>query len=454
MKIVVAGYGKVGDIIVADLTFEGHDVTVIDVDSAVLQTATNMYDVICVCGNCGDYDTLCEADVKNADMFVAVTGSDEINMLSCFLAKKLGAQNTIARIRNPEYNNNSQGSSFVRQQLDLSLAINPELMAAQELFNILKLPNAVNIETFAKRKFEMVELLIKPDTLLDGIALLDLRKKISDNFLVCVVMRGNEVYIPDGSFVLKAGDRIGITADPVQMQKVLKKLSILQKQARNVMIIGASRVSYYLSRFLLAAGNSVKIIDIDRKKCDEMSKLLPKANVILGDGADQELLLEEGITIMDAFVALTGIDEENILLSFFASSKELPKVITKVNRAELASMASKLGLDSIISPKKITADIVVRYARALQNSKGSKMETLYKIMDGKAEALEFIVEDSFKFVNIPLKDLNTKKDVIIAGIIRGRKPIIPTGNDVIEPNDRVVVISAGHLIDDLSDIIK
>ncbi|MBR3300024.1 MAG: Trk system potassium transporter TrkA [Clostridia bacterium] len=454
MKIIIAGCGKVGDIIIKSLTAEGHEVTVIDSDNAVLQTVSNTYDVICIHGNCTDYDSLQEANVKNADMFVAVTGSDELNMLSCFIAKHLGTNHTIARIRNPEYNDNSQGSAFIKQQLDLSLVINPEMMAAQELFNILKLPSAVNIETFAKRKFEMIELMVKPDTLLDGIALSDLRKKMTEKFLICVVMRGDNVYIPDGNFVIKAGDRIGMTAEPVQIQKLLKKLSILQKQARKIMIIGASRVSYYLAKSLVASGNTVKIVEIDRKRCEEISRLLPGADIINGDGAEQDILLEEGINDMDAFVALTGMDEENILLSFYAYSLNLPKVITKVNRSELAKMADRLGLDSIVSPKKITADIIVRYARALQNSEGSKMETLYKIMSGKAEALEFIVEDSFNYVNIPLKDLDTKDNVIIAGIIRGRKSIIPTGDDFIAPDDRVIVISAGHIIEDLSDIIK
>lgn len=454
MKIIIAGCGKVGDIIVENITAEGHDVTVIDNDDYVLQNITNTYDVICIRGNCTDYDTLREAEVKDADMFVAVTGSDELNMLSCFLAKRLGVKNTIARIRNPEYNSHSESAAFIKQQLDLSLVINPEMLAAQELFNILKLPSAINIETFAKRKFEIVELLVKPGTLLDGIALSELRKKTTENFLVCVVTRGEEVYIPDGSFVIKAGDRIGLTAEPVQIQKLLKKLSILQKQARKVMIVGASKIAYYLAKNLVASGNTVKIVEIDKKRCEEVSNLLPGADIILGDGAKQDVLLEEGVGNMDAFVALTGMDEENILLSFYASSLDVQKVITKINRSELAKMADKLGLDSIISPKKITADIVVRYARALQNSKGSKMESLYKIMSGKAEALEFIVEDGFNYCNIPLKDLSTKKNVIIAGIVRGRKSIIPSGNDYIAPEDRVIVISAGHHIEVLSDIIK
>ncbi len=453
MKIIVAGCGKVGDTLVNSLTDENHDVVVIDKSTDVLQQMTNQYDIMCVCGNCADYDTLKNADIKSANMFIAVTGSDELNMLSCFIAKRLGVEHTIARIRNPEYNDNSEGFNFLKQQLDLSIAVNPEQLAAGELFNILKLPSAVNIETFARRKFEMVELILKNDTLLDGMSLMEIRKRFSENFLVCVVRRGDKIYIPDGNFVLKSGDKIGLTASPNEIQRLLKKLSILQKQARNVMILGGSTTAYYLAKLLISSGNNVKIIDKDAKRCKELSSLLPDATVIFGDGAAQEILLEEGLDSMDAFVSLTGIDEENILISSFASSSNVPKVITKVNRMELIGIAEKLGLDCIVSPKTIITDIIVRYARALQSTTGSKMETLYKIMDGKAEAIEFIVEETFSRSNIPLKDLKMEKNSIISGIIRGRKLIIPSGNDVILPGDRVVVIVAGQHFDDLSDII-
>ncbi len=454
MKIIIAGCGKIGDILIKNLSAEGHNVVVIDRSTKTLEQITNLYDVMCVCGNCADYDTLMNADVKNADMFIAVTGLDELNMVSCFIARKLGVQHTIARIRNHEYNDNNEGFNFLKQQLDLSLVINPERLAAKELYNILKFPSAVNIETFARRKFEMVEIVLKQDSLLSGMRLMDLRRKFDGNYLICAVRRGDNVYIPDGNFVLNAGDKIGVTASPAEISRFLKSLSVLKKKAKNVMILGGSRTAYYLAKLLLSGGNDVKIIEKDKDRATELSSILPDATVIWGDGAGQEVLLEEGLKSTDAFVTLTDIDEENILISSFASSLNVPKVISKVNRTELANMAEKFGLDCIVSPKDLISDVCVRYARALQNTKGSKMETLYKIMDGKAEAIEFEVQDNFESVNIPLRDLSIKKNTIISGIIRGRKTIIPSGDDVLMPADRVVVIVAGHNLDDLSDIIE
>lgn len=452
MNIIVIGCGKIGTTIVASLSSEGHDVVAVDENDAVVAEISDIYDVMCVCGNGADYNTLSEAGVERADMVISVTGSDELNCLSCFIAKRMGAEHTVARIRNPEYNDKNIG--FMKQQLDISLVINPEMLAAQELFNILKLPSAVNIEMFSRRNFEMVELRLKPDSPLDGCKLMDIRKKYNANFLVCVVQRANEVYIPDGNFVLKSGDRIGLTAAPTEVQKLLKKLGILQKQARNVMILGGSRTAIYLTKLLLKSGNTVKVIDNDHEKCISLSKDLPGAVVIEGDGAEQELLFEEGIRSMDAFVALTGMDEENILISFFASSQNVPKVISKVNRGELASMAEKLGLDCIVSPRKIIADVMLSYARALENSLGSKVETLYKLMDGKVEALEFNVQPDFKYINIPLKDMRLKPNILISGILRRRKAIIPTGDDSFCPGDKVIVIAAGRPLNDLSDIMQ
>ena len=451
MKIVIAGCGKIGTTVIESLVNEGHDVVAVDDNNNVVQDVTNMYDVMCVCGNGAGYDTLAEAGTHNADIFVAVTGSDELNMLSCLIAKRMGAKYTIARIRNPEYN--GQGFMFIKDQLDLSLAINPELHAAKELFNILRLPSALNIETFARGNFEMVELRLKEGTPLDGMSLIDIRKKFPGKYLVCVVQRGEEVFIPDGHFVLKSGDKIGLTAAPTEIQKLLKKLGILQKQARNVMILGASRTAFYLSKMLLKSGNEVKLIDIDRQKCVEMCNALPGAVIIAGDGAEQELLLEEGIKSMDAFVSLTGMDEENILISLFAASQGVPKVISKVNRKELSGMADKLGLECIISPKRIISDVVLRYARALQNSEGSQVETLYKLMDGKIEALEFIVKDDFKLAGLTIKEMKFKPNILIAGIVTGRKAVIPSGDDSFKVGDRVIVIAADQHPDDLTDII-
>ena len=452
MKIIVVGCGKIGTTIIDNLVKEGHDVVAIDPDSSAINEVTNIYDAMCVCGNGADSDALAEAGVDKAKLVVAVTGSDEVNMLACFIAKKMGAAYTIARIRNPEYND--QSLTFLKNNLDLSLTINPERLAAQELFNILKLPSAVNIETFSRGNFEMVELLLKNNSALDGLSLIELRKKFAGKYLICTVQRDNEVYIPDGNFVLSSGDRIGLTAEPIEIEKLLKKLGIMQRQARNVMILGGSRTAYYLAKLLLAGGNSVKIIDKDRERCTAISSNLPGAVVIAGDGAEQELLLEEGIRSMDAFVALTGMDEENILISFFASAQNVPKVISKVNRAELANMAEKLGLDCIVSPKRIVSDVISSYARALENSLGSKVETLYKLVDGKAEALEFIVQPDFRYVNIPLKEMRLQSNILIAGIIRGRKAVIPAGDDMIYPGDRVIIVAAGHQLNDLSDIMK
>ncbi|MDD6799677.1 MAG: Trk system potassium transporter TrkA [Firmicutes bacterium] len=451
MKILIAGCGKIGSEILVSLVSEGHDVTILDTDSSVITELTNIYDVIGVCGNCTDCETLSEAGVEDTDMYIAVAGSDELNMLSCFIAKRMGAKHTIARIRNPEYNDSSL--DFMRQQLDLSMSINPEMLAAEALNNILKLPSALKIETFSRRNFEMIELHLKENSLLNGLKLSELRDKYKAKVLVGVVQRGDEVHIPDGSFILKSGDRIGITATASEIQKFLRSIGVLQKQARSVMILGGSKTAYYLAKKLETAGTSVRIIEKDPKLCAELCDALPKAFILNGDGAKQELLTEEGIASQDAFVSLTGIDEENILISYFAMSQNVPKVITKVNRDELMPLAEKLGLDCIISPKKIIVDVIVKYARALRSSLGSNVETLYKLMDGKAEALEFKVSSDWPMLRKPLRELSFKRNILITGIIRDRKTIIPAGDDVILPGDHVIVLAADQILSDMSDIL-
>ena len=452
MKIILVGCGKVGTTILDSLLEEGHDMMVVDSDPAVIEETSNIYDTMCVCGNGCDCEVLTEAGAEDTDLIIAATGSDEMNMLSCFLAKRMGAKHSIARIRNPEYNDQSLG--FLRHQLDLSLAINPDRLAASELFRILRLPAAINIETFSRRNFEMIEILLKPDSILDGLSLMEMRKKYQAQFLVSAVQRGEEVFIPGGNFVLRGGDRIGITAKTAEIVKLLKMLGLLQKQAKNVMILGGSRTTFYLAKMLLGSGCHAKIIDVDPEKCREFSDELNGAVVICGDGAQQELLMEEGIGTMDAFVSLTGMDEENLLISFFASSKGVPKVITKINRAEYFPMAEKLGLDSIVSPRKTVSDMVLRYTRALQNSLGSKMETLYRLMDDKVEALEFNVLPDFEWTDIELKDLKLKPNILIAGIIRDRTPLIPKGSDKILAGDKVVVFAGSKQVMDLADIMQ
>lgn len=452
MKIIVVGCGKIGVAAIESLVSEGHDVIAIDNRMEAVEEIRDVYDIMCLCSNGADYNTLGDAGIADADMFIAVTGSDELNMLSCIIAKKMGAKHTVARVRNPEYNDKNLG--FIKQQIELSLILNPEYLVAQEIFNILKFPAAVNVETFSRRNFEMAELLLRDNSAIAGMSLMELRKKFQANYLICVVQRGDDVFIPDGNFVLESGDRIGITADPSEIQKLLKMLGILQKSARDVMVLGGGRIAYYLSKMLLVAGNTVKIIDKDRSRCEQLSDILPHARIISGDGTDQELLIEEGLLSCDAFVALTGMDEENILVSIFAASRQLKKVIAKVNGSELSDMAEKLGLDCVVTPKQTVSGIITRYARAIANSEGSNVETLYKLMDGKAEAAEFNVASDFEYQEIPIKELKIKKNILISGIIRKRKAIIPSGDDVIKAGDKVIVIAAKAVLKDLSDIMR
>ena len=452
MRVIVVGLGKIGTTIVESLVGEGHDVVAVDRDAKAVAEITNEYDVMAVCGNGADVEPLEEAGVSKTELLIAVTDSDEMNMLSCFMAKKLGARHTIARIRNPEYNDESL--DFMKRELELSMAINPELLAAKELYDILNIPTAVKVESFAGHAFEMIELKIKENSPLDGLVLKELREKHKTRVLICVVQRGDDVYIPDGNFVLREGDKIGLTASPEEIDRFLRSIGLMQKKARDVIILGGSRTAFYLAKMLETSGSGVKIIEKNPEIAENLSDSLDDTVVIRGDGTEQELLLEEGLLSTDAFVTLTGSDEQNILISIYASSRNVPKVIAKVNRNELYYMAEKLGLDSIISPKKIISNVLVQYARALENSRESQMETLYKLMDGQVEALEFHVMQDSHITDIPLKELKLKENILIAGIIRGRRTIVPGGNDAILPGDRVVIIVENQRLRDLADILK
>ena len=452
MKIVINGCGKIGKTILASLVAEGHDVVAIDNNRSVISNITDIYDVIGVCGNGADNDVLSQAEINNAELFVSVTGSDELNMLSCFMAKRMGAKHTIARIRNPEYNDD--GLSFMRKQLDISLIINPELMAAHELYNILKLPSAAKVERFSARNFEMIELKLKADSVFDGVRLIDLRSKFKSEFLVCAVQRGEDAYIPDGNFVLKSGDKIAVTAKPAQIIKLLKEMGIQQNPAKKIMILGAGRTAYYLAKRLSQINNSVTVIEKEKSICEEFCEALPNVLVVNGDGSDREILNEEGIHNMDAFVSLTGMDEQNILISSYAASEDVPKVIAKINREELVPLAENLGLDTFVSPKKLISDVLVKYARALENSQDNSMETLYKVMDDKVEVLEFLVKENRDFTGVTFKELKLKPNILIAGIIRDKKTIIPSGEDMMLQGDKVIVLAANQRINDLSDIVR
>lgn len=371
-------------------------------------------------------------------------------MLSCMVAKKLGARHTIARVRKPEYNDQLV---FMREELGLSMHINPEYAAAAELFRMLRFPSAIKIESFSTRHAEIAEIKVREHSPLDGAYLRDLNKLLKAKALVCAVRRGGQVFIPGGNFQTLAGDKINVIASPAEMTSFFRGLGILKQEARNVMIIGGSRIAFYVARMLLENGVQVKIIDIDREHCQELCELLPKAVIIHGDGTDQELLREEGIERTDAFVTLTGMDEENIILSMYAQANHQAKVITKVNRSSLAGLVENTGLESIISPRTITANLIVRYVRAMQNSVGSNVETLHRIAGGKVEALEFRVSDQFPQANVPLRQLQLRPNVLIACITRGNRAIIPGGNDVICPGDRVIVATTNEFLDDLADIL-
>lgn len=452
MKIIINGCGKIGKTILASLVAEGHDVVAIDNNPQVLTEITNIYDVMGVCGNGTDSDVLLEAGVDKTELIVSMTGSDELNMLSCYLAKKLGAKYTIARIRNPEYNDKSL--SFMREQLDISLTLNPELITSGELFNLLKLPSAAKVETFSVRNFEIVEIKLKPDSPFDGLKIMDLRNKFKAKFLISAVRRGEDAYIPDGNFVLESGDRICISATTIEIIRLMKEIGIQQNPAKKIMIFGGGKLAFYLAKKLSEGNNTVTIIEKQIDVCERLCEALPKVTVVNADGTDQEVLLEEGLLSVDAFVSLTGMDEQNILMSAYAQTKGVPKVITKINREALMPMAESWGLDTVVSPKMTVSNILVQYARALENSQGSSVETLYKLMDDKVEVLEFIVKEDFQNNNIRFKDLSLKPNTLVAGIIRNRKTIIPTGDDMFLPLDKVIILAANQRINKLSDILR
>ena len=453
MRIIIVGCGKVGKAIIDSMSEDNHSITAIDNNPEVISAVTNRYDVMAVCGNATSRELLHEAGVSKADLFIAVTESDEVNMLSCFLARRMGAKHTVARIRETEYN--EDGLDFLIKELELSMALNPERLTAERLFNWLKIPSAVSVDNFAGKTICMLEFIVREGSALCNSTLIDIRKKSPVQFVACAVERNDEVYVPNGPFELQDGDKVAFTVKRSEAYKFLKSVGAVQKQGRDVMILGGSTTAYYLSKILAANNYSVKIIEKDEQRCNEIAEILPSnATLIFGDGMNQDLLWEEGIQSTDALVALTGADEENILISFYAASQSVPKVITKVNHTELASLAEKLGLDSIVSPQKIVADTLTRYARALSNSGESKVETMYSLMDEHAEALEFAVLSDCSLIGIPLKDLKLKPNFIIAGIIRGKDTIIPSGDDTIEEGDSVIVVAADTHLYDLSDILR
>lgn len=452
MKIVIIGDGKIGHTLCEELEKEGHDIVMIDRDENALNELTDKLDVLCVCGNGALKDVQLEAGVDSCDLLIACTSTDELNMLCCLLAKKLGAKKTIARVRTPEYD---AQLGAIKDDLGLSMALNPELAAAREISRILVFPAATKIELFAKGRVELVEARVSNEGTIEGLTLFNICRSYKLKILVCAVWRGEEVFIPSGDFELKAGDRIYLTAPHEELEKFFRVIGTEKRKVKNVLIIGGGKVSFYISKLLEKTGINIKIIEKNYEKCVELSELLPEVTVIHGDGTNHELLIDEGIYNADALAALTGIDEENMIISMYAQGIGVQKVITKINRDTYTEMADKMGLDSIICPKNISADNVVGFVRAMQNSmESNKVETLYRLIGDKVVALEFTVNENASYVDIPLKELKTKKDVIIACIVRQRKNIIPNGESQIKMGDSVIIVTKDRKISDLSEILE
>ncbi len=450
MKIVIIGDGKVGYKLAKQLSSEKYDIILIDNNEEKLRKSIERMDVFCVVGEGGSVEVQQRADVPHADLVIACTSTDECNMLSCLIARRLGARHTIARVRNPIY---YKQIDFLKKDLHLSMVVNPELIVAGDITRLLLFPDASKVETFVKGRVELVEFPIHCGKL-EGLSLSELYARFQVQVLVCAVESGETVLIPDGDYILKTGDKLHIAASHQNMEQFFKKIALRKEKIKNAMICGGGRVAYYLASQLCNLGMNVKIIERNRERCEELCELLPQATIINGDATEHDLLIEEGIEKTDAFIALTGMDEENIIMSLFASKQSVSKVIVKINEDRRAMMIDELGLDSIVSAKTATADAILGYVRARRNSQCSaNVETMYQLLDGRVEALEFIIKSENAYTGVPLKDLNLKVNNIIACIARGRKIIIPNGDDSIQVGDSVVIITMTKQIRDLDDIL-
>lgn len=451
MKIVVMGCGKVGHKLVEQLSQEGHDVVAIDQDAESLESLANNEDVLCLEGNAISYEVQTEAGVPEADLVIACTDGDELNMLCCLLAKKRGAARTVARVRKPEY---YEQLPYIQAEMGLSFAINPEWASADAVSRVLIFPAANSIELFANGRVELIGFPLEEGNPLVGRSLTEIGRRFSFQVLVCAVQRKKEVFIPGGSDVLEVGDKIYIVSSHEDMQTFFKEIDRFRSSVRNVMIAGGGKISYYLAKRLLEQGMRVKIIEQNPTRCRELCESLPKADVICGDGSNQDLLQEEGIEGVDAFVAMTGLDEINAILSLYAQTQNVSKVVTKVTQLPFTDMLENIGIETIISPKEITANQILRYVRAVSASaEDSSVESLCRLIGGRLEALEFSVEQETSFTGIPLKDLSLQPGFLIAYIVRDRKRIVPGGNDTIEVRDRVLLVTTHPHVKSLHEML-
>ena len=450
MNIVIVGAGKVGETLVKNFTNENHDIVVVDVNSETVSNVVNRYDVMGIVGGGLERSVLTDAGVAKADFLIACTSRDEMNILCCVLARKLGAKRTVARVRDPEYFKEVDG---IRGELGLDFAFNPELATANEIAQVLKFPSAINVESFAGGKATMAEFEISKDNPINGRTLMEIATNYSKKILVAMVCRGEEVFIPRGDFVIKSGDRIHIIATESEIVAFCKRLKIFKPRAKSVFIVGGGKIAYYLSQMLLSSGVDVKIVENNEQRANELSAMLLKATVLFGDGSNNEFLDEENLKNNDACVTLTGMDEENVIISLYAKQAGVGKVITKIDRPSLVKMVSGLGLDTVVSPRNVIANHIVRFVRAHQVEASGGIDTLYKLHD-KVEAAEFTVGESFSAIGKSLKEISIKQNVLIGGIVRGDKFIQPSGDSKLEKGDKVVVVTAASQITELAQILK
>ncbi len=451
LHIIIVGCGKIGSTLVEMLAKEGHDITIIDNDDTALENLTNSYDIMGVVGNGASFTILEEAGIKNADLIIAVTDSDELNLLCCTLAKQVANCSAIARVRTPEY---SKEAPFLQDQLGLAMVINPEYETAKEISRILYTPSALDVSSFARGQAELIKFKVTDDSELNGLTLSELPRKYQTKILICAIERGEEVFIPSGNSKILAQDTISFVISRKAVNDFFHEIGVKINKIKDSLIVGGGTSSYYLANMLLNMGISVKIIESNKKRCNVLSSLLPKAIIINGDGSDEELLHEEGIDTVKSFIPLTDIDEENIMLTLYAKQISSAKVITKINKINFRGVVSKLDLGSIVYPRYITSEAIVAYVRAKNNSRNSNIETLYHMFDNRVEAIEFNIEKESSATNIPLTQLQLKDNVLIAFINRNGQIIIPSGNDCIMVNDTVMIVTKHLGFGNITDILK
>lgn len=452
MEIIIVGCGKVGTTLAERLSAEGHNLVLVDLSSKKLEAVTDRLDVMGVAGNGASVNVLMDAGIDKTDLLIAVTASDELNLLCCLIAKKAsGGCQTIARVRNPLYN---KEIGFIKEQLGISMVINPELTAAMEIARLLRFPSAIKIDTFAKGRAELLKLKLKPEFHLDGRTVVRLVSELRSSVLVCAVERGDEVFIPNGDFILRDGDSISIMATPVEAASFFKKIGMSAHRVSNTLIVGGGTIAVYLAHQLLDMGIDVHIVEIKPERCEFLSQTLPKATILNGDGTDQQFLLDEGLAHAESFVTITNLDEENLLLALFAKQHSKAKLVAKVNRIAFDDVIDSLDLGSVIYPKYLTADYIIQYIRATQNSIGSNVETLYKILDDRAEALEFSVRTESEVTATTISELNLKKNLLICCIYRKGQVIFPRGHNRIRVGDSVIVVTTNKGFHDIRDILR